>query len=183
MSQSAPAGPPARPVPTGWRLWLAGARPRTLPAAVVPVLVGTAAAAGVLRTAGGWFMVGPHSGVLFQSDVSSGLKGVIVWRALAAMVVALFIQIGTNYANDYSDGIKGTDNETRVGPDPPRGFGPEAARCGEEGGLRLVRRRCRGRSGPGRRHHVVADPGGAGLLRRRLALHRGPQAVRLLRPR
>ncbi len=88
---------PAPPTPTGWRVWVAGARPRTLPAAIVPVLVGTAVAAG-LRTDPSWS------------------KGIIVWRALAAAVVALCIQIGTNYANDYSDGVRGTDNETRVGP-------------------------------------------------------------------
>jgi 1,4-dihydroxy-2-naphthoate octaprenyltransferase len=117
VNQPGAAGPPARPVPTGWKLWLAGARPRTLPAAIVPVIVGTAAAAGFHHAhASGWFMTGPTTGVLFGEDVSSGLKGLIVWRALAAMVVALFIQIGTNFANDYSDGVKGTDNETRVGP-------------------------------------------------------------------
>jgi 1,4-dihydroxy-2-naphthoate octaprenyltransferase len=69
--------------------WVAGARPRTLPAAVVPVLVGTAVAA----TQG----------------------GVIWWRALFALVVSLAIQVGTNYANDYADGIRGTDDR-RVGP-------------------------------------------------------------------
>ncbi len=73
--------------------WVAGARPRTLPAAVVPVAVGTASAVG---------------------RVSGGL---IWWRAGAAMVVALALQIGTNYANDYSDGIRGTDSDDqRVGP-------------------------------------------------------------------
>ena len=77
-------------------VWVAGARPRTLPAAVVPVLVGTAAAAGV--DGGGW----------------SG--GVIWWRAAAAMVVALAIQVGTNYANDYADGLRGADSADRVGP-------------------------------------------------------------------
>ncbi|HEX7444022.1 MAG TPA: 1,4-dihydroxy-2-naphthoate octaprenyltransferase, partial [Acidimicrobiales bacterium] len=111
-----PAGAPAPP--TGWKLWVAGARPRTLPAAVVPVLVGTAAAAGFIPAglpAAGWLLTGPNTGELF--DVHPGaLKYLIVWRALAAMVVALFIQIGTNFANDYSDGVKGTDNETRVGP-------------------------------------------------------------------
>ena len=69
--------------------WVAGARPRTLPAAVVPVLVGTAVAA----TQG----------------------GVIWWRALFALVVSLAIQVGTNYANDYADGVRGTDDR-RVGP-------------------------------------------------------------------
>jgi len=76
--------------------WIAGARPRTLPAAVVPVLVGTAAAAGM------------NGGV----DV---LKGLIIWRFIAALVVSLALQIGVNYANDYSYGIRGTDDE-RVGP-------------------------------------------------------------------
>lgn len=75
--------------------WIAGARPRTLPAAVVPVLVGTAAA---VHASGKWN------------------HGVIVWRALAALVVSLAIQIATNYANDYSDGVKGTDSAGRVGP-------------------------------------------------------------------
>ncbi len=69
--------------------WVEGARPRTLPAAVVPVAVGT--------------------GVAFsQGDV-------VWWRAAAALVVALAVQIGTNFANDYSDGVRGTD-EVRVGP-------------------------------------------------------------------
>ena len=83
--------PAAPSLPQGWRAWLAGARPRTLPAAVVPVLVGTACAVG-------------------EVDVSA-------WRALAAGTVALFLQIGTNYANDYSDGVRGTDDPgRRVGP-------------------------------------------------------------------
>ncbi|HWG73614.1 MAG TPA: 1,4-dihydroxy-2-naphthoate polyprenyltransferase [Acidimicrobiales bacterium] len=69
--------------------WLLGARPRTLPAALVPVAVGTAVA-----SAGG------H---------------VIWWRAAAALVVSLALQVGVNYANDYSDGVRGTD-AARVGP-------------------------------------------------------------------
>ena len=85
------AAPPQRPVPSGWRAWLAGARPRTLPAAIVPVVVGTACAA----------TPGP----------------IIAWRALAAGAVALLLQIGTNFANDYSDGVRGTDDPgRRVGP-------------------------------------------------------------------
>jgi len=74
-------------------VWVAGARPRTLPAAVVPVAVGTACAVG-------------------QVD-----GGLIWWRAVAALVVALALQVATNYANDYSDGIRGTDaDDKRVGP-------------------------------------------------------------------
>jgi 1,4-dihydroxy-2-naphthoate polyprenyltransferase len=71
------------------RTWMAGARPRTLPAAVVPVVVG--------------------SGVAF------GYGKFSLWRAALALLVALALQIGVNYANDYSDGIRGTD-EVRVGP-------------------------------------------------------------------
>ena len=71
------------------KVWISGARPRTLPAAIVPVVVGTAIAA--------------HA----QS---------INWLfAIAALFVALALQVGTNYANDYFDGIRGTD-EARVGP-------------------------------------------------------------------
>lgn len=69
-------------------MWLAGARPKTLPAAVVPVLVGTAAVAD---------------------------ERFVLWRFVAAMVVAVALQVATNYANDYSDGIRGTDAD-RVGP-------------------------------------------------------------------
>ena len=70
--------------------WVAGARPRTLGAALSPVLVGTAAA---------------------YADADS----VIWWRAAAALVVALALQVGVNYANDYSDGVRGTDTK-RAGP-------------------------------------------------------------------
>src|SRR3954471_6947984 len=69
--------------------WLEGARPRTLPAAVAPVLVGSGAAA-----ADDGFRLG---------------------RALLALVVSLALQAGANYANDYSDGVRGTDAE-RGGP-------------------------------------------------------------------
>ena len=62
----------------------------------MPVAVGTAVAAGV------------------DGDGWSG--GVIWWRAVAALVVALGIQVGTNYANDYSDGVRGADSTGRVGP-------------------------------------------------------------------
>jgi 1,4-dihydroxy-2-naphthoate octaprenyltransferase len=71
-------------------LWVQGARPRTLGAAVAPVLVGTAAAVA-------------------EAD------GVIWWRFACALVVALALQVGVNYANDYSDGVRGTDQD-RKGP-------------------------------------------------------------------
>ena len=69
--------------------WVLGARPRTLPAAVVPVALGAAAAAG-------------------EPDARW-------WTVALALVVSLALQVGVNYANDYSDGVRGTD-EVRVGP-------------------------------------------------------------------
>lgn len=84
--------------------WLAGARPRTLPAAIVPVLVGTAAAAG------------------------EGDGEIAAWRAAAALVVALALQVGTNYVNDYADGVRGTDDpRRRVGPVRLVGWGLASA--------------------------------------------------------
>jgi 1,4-dihydroxy-2-naphthoate polyprenyltransferase len=74
---------------TAARDWVAGARPRTLPAAIVGVAVG--------------------------SGVAAGYHHFVAWRALLALIVALALQVGVNYANDYSDGIRGTD-EQRVGP-------------------------------------------------------------------
>jgi 1,4-dihydroxy-2-naphthoate polyprenyltransferase len=71
-------------------VWVKGARPRTLVAAVCPVLVGTAAAAA-------------------EAPLHP-------WRALAALVVALALQVGVNYANDYADGVRGTDSPARMGP-------------------------------------------------------------------
>jgi 1,4-dihydroxy-2-naphthoate polyprenyltransferase len=69
--------------------WIAGARPRTLPNAIAPVIAGTGGAA--------W------------------LHGAVWWKALLALAVAVALIIGVNFANDYSDGIRGTDDE-RAGP-------------------------------------------------------------------
>jgi 1,4-dihydroxy-2-naphthoate polyprenyltransferase len=87
---------------TPMRLWVAGARPRTLPAAVVPVAVGTAVG----------YVASGHPFV--TTGVTSGHHLSVV-NALLALVVALGLQIGTNYVNDYADGERGTD-EVRVGP-------------------------------------------------------------------
>jgi 1,4-dihydroxy-2-naphthoate octaprenyltransferase len=67
--------------------WILGARPRTLPAAIAPVVVASALAGSDFN----WF------------------------RAALALKVGVWLQIGVNYANDYSDGVKGTD-ENRIGP-------------------------------------------------------------------
>ncbi|MBF6371278.1 1,4-dihydroxy-2-naphthoate polyprenyltransferase, partial [Nocardia puris] len=69
--------------------WLEGARPRTLPNAIAPVIAGTGAAAA--------------------------LDAVVWWKAVLALLVSLALIVGVNYANDYSDGVRGTDDE-RVGP-------------------------------------------------------------------
>lgn len=74
------------------RIWLMAARPRTLPAAVAPVLVGSAAAVQ-------WLGHLPRWGAFF-----------------AALVGSIFIQIGTNLANDYSDAKRGADTADRLGP-------------------------------------------------------------------
>lgn len=82
----------APPKPATLGTWIAGARPQTLVLAIVPVALGTAAAAQVMEH---WY---DH------------------WvRALLSLAVAVFLQIGVNYANDYSDGVRGTDRD-RVGP-------------------------------------------------------------------
>ena len=70
-------------------VWVEGARPKTLSAAILPVFLGTAAA--------------------FNESFS-------ILPAVLALIVAFALQIGVNYANDYSDGIKGSDGESRSGP-------------------------------------------------------------------
>ncbi len=86
MNETGPVSTGSTPTAAQW--W-AGARPRTLPAAISPVLVGTGAA--------------------------TMLGGVRPLRALLSLLVALALQVGVNYANDYSDGVRGTDAD-RVGP-------------------------------------------------------------------
>lgn len=73
-----------------YKVWLMASRPRTLPAAAAPVLLGTGLALG-----------------------DGGMR---IWPALAALMGALLIQIGTNLANDYYDHVRGGDSEDRVGP-------------------------------------------------------------------
>ncbi|WP_028477101.1 1,4-dihydroxy-2-naphthoate polyprenyltransferase [Nocardia sp. CNY236] len=69
--------------------WIEGARPRTLPNAIAPVLAGTGAA--------------------MAADAA------VWWKAVLALLVSMALIVGVNYANDYSDGIRGTD-DVRVGP-------------------------------------------------------------------
>src|SRR5579884_2101294 len=76
--------------PSGVRIWLMASRVRTLPASLAPVLVGTALAG--------------YAGVFHPL------------RFVAAMIGAVFIQVGTNLSNDYSDARRGADTEDRLGP-------------------------------------------------------------------
>ncbi len=69
--------------------WILGARPKTLPAAIVPVLLGTAAS--------------------FEEEFS-------LFPAILCLIVSLALQVGVNYANDYSDGVRGNDGPARTGP-------------------------------------------------------------------
>ena len=90
----AAVAPTAHRGPLTWRDWVGGARLRTLPLAISPVALGTGA------------------GVVAASYLDEPFHP---WRFVLALVVALALQIGVNYANDYSDGIRGTDAH-RVGP-------------------------------------------------------------------
>lgn len=78
------------PKPAPWRVWLGAARPRTLPAAIAPVAVGSALAG--------------HQG------------GFHAGAAALCLIFALLVQIGTNFANDYYDFIRGADTPARIGP-------------------------------------------------------------------
>src|SRR6201995_4787823 len=117
------AGTAARPAamspPSGMRIWLMAARVRTLPASIAPVLVGTALA--------GFF------GVFHPL------------RFVAALIGAMFIQVGTNLSNDYSDARRGADTEDRLGPvrvtaggpvPPPPGRLPPSLAFGGSGPFR-----------------------------------------------
>ena len=89
------------------KLWINGARPRTLPAAIAPVLVGAACA---------------------RANVSSATSSVDWLNIFYAMIVSLSLQIAVNYANDYSDGVRGTDRQ-RVGPMRLVGSGSKSAKA------------------------------------------------------
>ncbi|HVF08676.1 MAG TPA: 1,4-dihydroxy-2-naphthoate polyprenyltransferase [Actinomycetota bacterium] len=87
MSTRGPAQVSAAPTSPALTLWWRGARPRTLGAGIVPVVLGTATAGEVV-----W------------------------WRLAAALVVGAGLQVGVNYANDYFDGVSGVDTHERLGP-------------------------------------------------------------------
>ncbi len=134
------------------QLWIAGARPRTLPAAVAPVLAGTGAAAFA--------------------------DAFVWWKALLALGVSLSLQIGVNYANDYSDGIKGTDDD-RVGPLRLVGSGLVPARKVKRAALLFLALGGALRLRPRGDLELVAPAGRRRRDRRGVDLHRRAFAVRL----
>ena len=135
--------------------WLMASRPRTLPASVAPVIVGTALAiqAGAFEPA----------------------------AALVALLCALLIQIGSNFANDLGDFRRGTDEQGRVGPTRVTTAGlltPEQVKTGMFVVFRPGRARRPLPDHPGR----LADPGGGRPVHRGShRLYRRAAAVRLLR--
>lgn len=92
---------------SGPAVWWEAARPRTLPASVAPVLVGTAAS---------MHAVGDRLPSSSPAILEAAAPDVLVGRFLLAMVVALALQVAVNFANDYYDGTRGVDTDSRVGP-------------------------------------------------------------------
>ena len=139
--------------PSGVRIWLMAARVRTLPAAVAPVLVGTALA-GYLH--------------VFHP-----------LRFVAALLGAMFIQVGTNLSNDYSDARRGADTEDRLGPVRVTAGGLVPPAPGADRDLRDLRPGGARRRLPDRGRRLAAAARRGRLDPRRRALHRRPAAVRL----
>ena len=132
--------------------WVEGARPRTLPNAVAPVIAGTGAAA--------W------------------LDGAVWWKALLALVVAVAMIVGVNYANDYSDGIRGTD-DVRAGPLRLVGSRLATPRSVLTAAVVSFGVAAAAGAGAGRGQRAVADRRRRPVHRGRVALHRRLEAVRV----
>ena len=147
------AGTLQRSKPSAVRIWVMAARLRTLPAAIAPVLVGTSLALGD----------GTFHPLAF----------------VAALLGAIFIQVGTNLSNDYSDARRGADTEDRLGPGAGHRGRARAARPGAARDLRLVRPGGGVRRLPDRGRRLGAAGGRRGLDPRRRALHGRPAALRL----
>ena len=90
--------------------WVEGARMRTLPLALAPVLIGAGAGLGALGGFATIILGSTGPGEQLTVNITA-----VLLRTLLALIVSLGLQIGSNYANDYSDGIRGTD-DVRVGP-------------------------------------------------------------------
>ena len=136
------------------RNWVTGARPRTLPAAVVPVALGAGAAVGA--------------------------GSVTWWRVALALVVSLALQVGVNYANDYSDGVRGTD-DVRVGPVRLVASGLASPSAVKRAAFITFGVGRRGGAGPGGHDELVVDRRRRRRDRGGVGLHGWAAAVRLRR--
>ena len=123
----------AAPAADALALWWRGARPRTLGAGLVPVVLGTAAAGEVI-----W------------------------WRFAAALVVGAGLQVGVNFANDYFDGVRGVDTHERLGPPRLTASGAASPRAVLAAALVALGRRRRRRTRARARDRAGADPGRRG---------------------
>ena len=151
-------GAPAAPRKATASDWIAGARLRTLPLSIAPVALGAAAA----------------------SVEPSGFDLVL---SVLCLAVAVLLQIGVNYANDYSDGVRGTD-KYRVGPSRLTGSGAAKPRAVLQRCARLPRpRRARRRRGDRAQPALVAVRGRGRRPGRRVVLHRRQASLRLPRAR
>lgn len=93
-----------------WKLWIRGIRPRTLPASVAPVLVGAASASGVLKQSTICPAIYPVPEFCRVAAERYEAASVMFMPVLTACILlALFMQIAVNFANDYSDGVRGVD--------------------------------------------------------------------------
>src|ERR1044072_3183665 len=141
------------------RIWLMAARPRTLPAAIAPVLVGTAAAVE-------WVGELPRVGAF-----------------IAALLGSILIQIGTNLAHHYSHAKRGADTGDRPGAGGGDVGGAGGAAAGPDRALGRLRPGYRLRHLPDRGGRDRHPPDRRRLDRRRRPLHRRPAALWLRRPR
>lgn len=111
------------------RLWVTGLRPKTLPASIAPVLVGAALASRHIDQLGTCVEIHPvPQECVANQAIAETLQAHFWLVAILCMLVAVFLQIAVNFANDYSDGIRGTDEgrdmaESEPEPDAQRGGG------------------------------------------------------------
>ena len=110
-------------------LWLKGMRPRTLPASVAPVVIGAAAAWSSVRQLGACAPVYPApESCTINRAAQTTLESRFCPLAILCALVALFLQIAVNYANDYSDGVRGTDEGRGAASFATSGIPPTPAR-------------------------------------------------------
>ena len=137
------------------RVWWSAVRPATLAASVAPVLVGTA--------------------------ISVHESGPRLGAGLLALLVGIAMQVGVNFANDYSDHVRGADSPRRVGPLRAASSGVVEPADVRRAAIAAFGLAAVGRTGPQPHHGLAAARGRGRLPARRMAVHRRPAALRLPR--